>query len=260
MENPSLNRHRGLVQAAGLKINPLKVDASGADPKDLDGRVAVLTPSHQHPLGMVLAPERRTRFVEWAREVDGFVVEDDYDGEFRYDQQPVGAMQALAPDRVIFAGSASKSLAPGVRLGWLVVPPVLRESLLQAIIDTASGVAAIDQLVLADLISRGDYDRHIRKVRLVYRRRRAELAERLAEVWPTQLEGVAAGLHAILPVESPAEERRLVELAQYSGLRLHGLHDFGYWHAEGDDQPAALVLGYATPTGPRLAADARRPH
>ena len=248
MENPGLKRHRGLVEAAGLKVHPLSIDASGADPADLDGRVAVLTPAHQHPLGMVLAPERRTRFVEWAREVDGFVVEDDYDGEFRYDQQPVGAMQALAPDRVIYAGSASKSLAPGVRLGWLVVPPVLRESLLQAIVETAAGIPAIDQLVMADLIARGDYDRHIRKVRLVYRRRRAELAARLAEVWPTPLEGIAAGLHAVLPLESAAEERRLVDLAAYSGLTVHGLQTFGYWHTENENQPSALVLGYATPS------------
>lgn len=245
MENPGLERHRRLVEAAGLKVSPLAVDAAGANPDDVRGQVAVLTPAHQHPRGAVLAPERRAKFVEWAG--NGFVIEDDYDGEFRYDQQPVGAMQALAPDRVIFAGCASKSLAPGVRLGWLVVPPVLREPLLEAIISTGAGISAIEQLVLADLISRGDYDRHIRKVRLEYRRRRTELAERVAAVWPRPLEGIAAGMHALLPLESAAEERRLVEVAQYGGLSLHGLHTMGYWHAEDDDQPAALVLGYATP-------------
>ncbi|WP_328328701.1 PLP-dependent aminotransferase family protein [Kribbella sp. NBC_00382] len=245
MENPGLGRHRRLVQAAGLEVSPLAVDASGADPDDVQGQVAVLTPAHQHPRGAVLAPERRMRFVEWAR--DGFVVEDDYDGEFRYDQQPVGAMQALAPDRVIFAGCASKSLAPGVRLGWLVVPPVLRKPLLNAIISTGSGVSSIEQLVMADLITRGDYDRHIRKVRLEYRRRRTELADRVAAVWPYPLEGIAAGMHALLPLESAAEEWRLIDVAQYGGLSVHGLHTMGYWHTEDDSQPAALVLGYATP-------------
>ncbi|MFI5713938.1 PLP-dependent aminotransferase family protein [Kribbella sp. NPDC051620] len=245
MENPGLARHRNLVMAAGLEISPLAVDASGANPDDVRGQVAVLTPAHQHPQGAVLAPERRMRFVAWAK--DGFVVEDDYDGEFRYDQQPVGAMQALAPDRVIFAGCASKALAPGVRLGWLVVPPVLRRSLLQAMISTGSGVSAMEQLVMADLITRGDYDRHIRKVRLEYRRRRTELADRVNSVWPHPLEGIAAGMHALLPLESAEEERRLVDVAQYGGLSVHGLHTMGYWHTEDDAQPAALVLGYATP-------------
>lgn len=245
MENPGLERHRRLVEAAGLAVSPLAVDASGADPDDVRGQVAVLTPAHQHPRGAVLAPERRMKFVEWAK--DGFVVEDDYDGEFRYDQQPVGAMQALAPDRVIFAGCASKALAPGVRLGWLVVPPVLRKPLLNAIISTGSGVSSIEQLVMADLITRGDYDRHIRKVRLEYRRRRTELADRVAAVWPYPLEGIAAGMHALLPLDSAEEERRLIDVAQYGGLSVHGLHTMGYWHTEDDRQPAALVLGYATP-------------
>ncbi|GAA3551420.1 PLP-dependent aminotransferase family protein [Kribbella ginsengisoli] len=245
MENPGLARHRKLVAAAGLEVSPLSVDASGADPDGVRGQVAVLTPAHQHPRGAVLAPERRMKFVEWAK--DGFVVEDDYDGEFRYDQQPVGAMQALAPDRVIFAGCASKALAPGVRLGWLVVPPVLRKPLLQAMTSTGSGVSAIEQLVMADLITRGDYDRHIRKVRLEYRRRRTELAERVNTVWPHPLQGIAAGLHAMLPLESAEEERRVIDVAQYGGLSVHGLHTMGYWHTEDDSQPAALVLGYATP-------------
>ncbi|MEV6410013.1 PLP-dependent aminotransferase family protein [Kribbella sp. NPDC051718] len=232
-------------RAAGLEISPLTVDASGADPDDVRGQVAVLTPAHQHPRGAVLAPERRVRFVEWAK--DGFVVEDDYDGEFRYDQQPVGAMQALAPDRVIFAGCASKALAPGVRLGWLVIPPVLRKPLLQAMTSTGSGVSAIEQLVMADLITRGDYDRHIRKVRLEYRRRRTELADRVNAVWPHPLEGIAAGMHALLPLDSAEEERRLIDVAQYGGLSVHGLHGMDYWHTEDDAQPAALVLSYATP-------------
>ncbi|WP_328808347.1 MocR-like pyridoxine biosynthesis transcription factor PdxR [Nonomuraea montanisoli] len=244
-EDPGLARHRDLVRAAGLATVPLPVDADGADPDALTGAcgAALLTPAHQHPWGVVLAPERRAAFAAWARGADGYVIEDDYDGEFRYDQQPVGALQALAPDRVVFAGSASKTLAPGMRLGWLVVPPALREPLLRVIEETGAAVPAVHQLAFADLVARGEYDRHIRRARLAYRRRRAELARRL----PYPLPGVAAGLHALLPVPTAGHERRLVEAGRRAGVGLFGLHASGYWHEPSDERPAALVLGYATP-------------
>ena len=203
----------------------------------------VLTPAHQYPRGVVLGARHRSAFVDWARREDGFIVEDDYDGEFRYDQQPVGAMQALAPDRVVFAGSTSKTLAPGMRLGWLVVPAALRGPLLEAMAEAGAAVPAVQQLAMADLIGRGGYDRHIRRMRLVYRRRRAELAGRLAR----PLEGVAAGLHALLPVDSAERERALIARGRRVGVDLHGLHAHGYWREPGGDQPAALILGYATP-------------
>ena len=247
VEDPCLRRHRELVRVAGLRVDPLPVDSGGADPDALgeDGMV-LLTPAHQHPWGVVLAPRRRTALVEWARRKDGYLIEDDYDGEFRYDRQPVGALQALDPDRVVFGGTAGKALAPGMRIGWLVVPPALREPLLETAEDTVAAVPVIDQLALADLIARGDYDRHIRRVRLVYRRRRTELAERLATVTATPLAGVSAGLHALLPVGSAERERRLIAAGERSGLRLQGLHTAGYWHAPAG-RPAALILGYATP-------------
>ncbi|MEO3873457.1 PLP-dependent aminotransferase family protein [Nonomuraea sp. B12E4] len=248
-EDPGFVLHRELLAAAGLHPVPLPVDADGADPSGLPegAGLALLTPAHQHPWGVVLAPGRRSVFIDWARRNDSYVIEDDYDGEFRYDQQPVGAMQALAPDRVIYAGSTSKTLAPGVRLGWLVVPAALRDPLLRTVREAGSAPAVIDQLVLADLLSHGGYDRHVRRVRLGYRRRRHELAERLASVTDTRLAGVAAGLHTLLPVPSAAAERDLVDTAQRAGLLLHGLHTAGYWHPAGQERPAALVLGYATP-------------
>ena len=207
------------------------------------GRAVVLTPAHQYPRGVVLGARNRSAFVDWARREDGFIVEDDYDGEFRYDQQPVGAMQALAPDRVVFAGSTSKTLAPGMRLGWLVVPAALRRPLLEAMAEVGAAVPAVQQLAMADLIGRGGYDRHIRRMRLVYRRRRAELAGRLA----LPLEGVAAGLHALLPVASAERERALIARGRRAGVDLHGLHAHGYWREPGGDRPAALILGYAAP-------------
>jgi len=220
---------------------PLEVGAGGASPDGLAGQAAVLTPAHQYPRGVVLAARHRSAFVDWARRADGFIVEDDYDGEFRYDQQPVGAMQALAPDRVVFAGSTSKTLAPGMRLGWLVVPAALRGPLLEAMIDSGAAVPVVEQLAMADLIGRGGYDRHIRRMRLAYRRRRAELAR------VTPLEGVAAGLHALLPLESAEQERALIGRARQAGLALNGLHAHGYWREPGADRPAALIIGYATP-------------
>ncbi|MFB9840514.1 aminotransferase-like domain-containing protein, partial [Actinoallomurus acaciae] len=245
-EDPCLDRHRGLIEAAGLETVPLAVDADGADPSALDGGVGavLLTPAHQHPRGAVLAPGRRTAFVDWARRNDAYVIEDDYDGEFRYDQRPVGALQALAPDRVVYGGTTSKALAPGVRIGWLVVPEEIREPLLDTLEDTAAAVPVLDQLALADLIARGDYDRHVRRLRLTYGRRRTELAERLAAVTSTPLEGISAGLHALLPVASVERERALLTAGARAGVLAQGLHSAGYWHAA-EGRPAALVLGYA---------------
>ena len=201
----------------------------------------MLTPAHQYPRGVVLGARNRSAFADWARREDGYIVEDDYDGEFRYDQQPVGAMQALAPDRVVFAGSTSKTLAPGMRLGWLVVPPALRVPLLEVVAELGASVPAVQQLAMADLIARGGYDRHIRRMRLAYRRRRAELARVAA------LEGVAAGLHALLPAESAEQERALIARGRRAGVALQGLHADGYWREPGGDRPAALIIGYATP-------------
>ena len=244
-EDPGLARHRDVLHAAGLATAPLEVgpgSGSGADPDGLAGiRAAVLTPAHQYPRGVVLGARRRSAFADWARREDGFIVEDDYDGEFRYDQQPVGAMQALAPDRIVFAGSTSKTLAPGMRLGWLIVPPALRVPLLEAMAELGAAVPAVQQLAMADLIARGGYDRHIRRMRLAYRRRRAELAR----VAP--LEGVAAGLHALLPAESAERERALIARGRRAGVALQGLHADGYWHEPGGDRPAALIIGYAAP-------------
>ena len=150
----------------------------------------LLTPAHQFPLGVTLHPRRRREVADWG----GVVIEDDYDGEFRYDRQPVGALQTLAPDHVIYAGTASKSLAPGLRLGWLVVPPRLLDAVTA---ELAAGPSALDQLTLAEFITSGGYDRQIRRARLAYRRRRDRLAAALRRQG-LQVTGIAAGLHAVL--------------------------------------------------------------
>jgi GntR family transcriptional regulator/MocR family aminotransferase len=238
---------RTQLRAAGLEPVPLPVDEDGADVSTLDAgvRAALLTPAHQFPMGVLLSPARRTAVAAWARETGGLVIEDDYDGEFRYDRLPVGALQGLAPDHVVYAGTASKSLAPALRLAWIALPerllgPVLREKRLA---DFQSPV--LDQLTLAEFVDSGGYDRHVRRMRQHYRRRRDRLVAALAARVPgARVSGIAAGLHVL--VELPPGSRPLDDVitrAYARGLALGGLPAFG---APPDAAPA-LVIGYGTP-------------
>ena len=230
--------HRDLARAQGLRLRPLPVDGRGAVIGDADGAdAALLTPAHQFPLGVTLHPQRRREAARWG----GVVIEDDYDGEFRYDRPPVGALQALAPDRVISAGTASKSLVPALRLGWLVVPPRLLDAVAAQL---TAGPSGLDQLILAEFIESGGYDRQIRRTRLAYRRRRDRLAAFLARQG-RHVSGIAAGLHAVLELPRPDSERQLIARAAVHGLALQGL---GSFRAPGaSDNRAGLVIGYGHP-------------
>lgn len=235
-----------LLRATGLATPALPYDELGTDPHPSTAEGAVLlTPAHQFPMGTPLHPDRRAAVVDWARRTGGLVLEDDYDGEFRYDRQPVGALQGLDPDHVVYLGTASKSLAPGLRLGWMVLPPSLVEEALTAKgrIDT---VSALDQLTLAEFITSGAYDRHVRSSRLRYRRRRDALAAAVSARAPeVTVTGIAAGLHAVLRLPAGLEQP-VIQAATWQGLALHGLA--GYRHEEAVAEPLdALVVGYATP-------------
>jgi GntR family transcriptional regulator / MocR family aminotransferase len=238
--------HRSVVAAAGLARAVLPVDSRGAAVNDLGPACAVLlTPAHQFPLGAVLAPQRRTQAVEWARRTGGVVIEDDYDGEFRYDRQPIGAMQALAPDHVVYAGSASKSLAPGLRLGWLAVPAGLLDDVIAASRLAGPPPSSLDQLTLAEFVTSGGYDRQIRRARLAYRRRRDRLVTALRRsAPPVRVTGIAAGLHALLELPAAQPEDEVVARAAAHGLAMEGLTSF---HAAGRPSRPALVVGYGTP-------------
>jgi GntR family transcriptional regulator / MocR family aminotransferase len=246
MENPCLRHHREVIVAAGLRVAALAVDARGALADVPAGAGAVvLTPAHQFPLGATLAPERRAAFVGWARSRDAIVIEDDYDGEFRYDRQPVGALQGLDPERVVYAGTASKTLAPGLRLGWLIVPAALLDDVIGAK-RLAGATHTLDQLALAELLRSGAFDRHVRRMRQRYRRRRDLLLTLLAEHTPARRpQGIAAGLHLVLELQAgdPSEEELIARAAHHS-LALDGLHS--YWHGNADGPPG-IVLGYAAP-------------
>ncbi|WP_327421979.1 PLP-dependent aminotransferase family protein [Streptomyces sp. NBC_01230] len=250
VESYGLGFHRSLLVAAGVRTVPLTLDEHGARTGELPGlpgvRSVLLTPAHQFPTGGPLHPERRTAVVDWARTRGGLVLEDDYDGEFRYDREPVSAVQGLGPDRVVHLGSVSKSLSPAIRLGWMVLPEHLVGAVLAAKGEREGWASVLDQLALADFIESGHYDRHIRRMRQRYRHRRDQLVAALAahapHITPT---GVAAGLHAVLRLP-PGTERSTVKAAAWQGLGLDPLADFRHPAAT---MPAedGLVVGYATP-------------
>ena len=241
--------HRDVIAAQGLAPTPVPVDGHGAVIEEV-GQVAgagavLLTPSHQFPLGVPLAPERRSQAVRWAARAGAVVIEDDYDGEFRYDRRAIGAMQALAPEHVVYAGTASKTLSPAVRLAWLVLPDRLLGDVLAAKSLTDRHGSSLDELTLAELIVSGGYDRHVRRCRLRYRRRRDRLIAALAEVSPgPRVTGLAAGLHAVLYLPPGRSEADVVAAAAARGLALNGMRGF---RPTGVAHPEALVLGYGTP-------------
>ncbi|MET7734312.1 PLP-dependent aminotransferase family protein [Streptomyces sp. NPDC005402] len=240
--------HRELLAVEGVRTVPLPLDEHGARVDRLAReRAVLLTPAHQFPTGGPLHAARRAGVVDWARARGAVVLEDDYDGEFRYDRKPVGALQSLDPERVILIGSVSKSLSPAVRLGWMVLPERYVGDVLAAKGEREAWASVLDQLALADLIVSGSYDRHVRRMRQRYRDRRDRLVAALAEHAPhIEVSGVAAGLHAVLRLP-PGTERSAVQAAGRQGVALDGLAEFRH---PDTDMPAhdGLVVGYATPS------------
>jgi GntR family transcriptional regulator/MocR family aminotransferase len=252
VESYGYDVYRDLLTSAGLRTPPLYVDEQGARTDDLahlNVGAVLVTPAHQYPTGVELCPDRRAAAIDWARATGGLILEDDYDGEFRYDRQPVGALQGLDPERVVYFGSASKSLAPGLRLAWMVLP----EDLVPEITAAKGYVewsSTLDQVTLAEFISSGAYDRHVRSMRLRYRRRRDELIAALAERAPgIRVTGMSAGLQAVLELPR-GTERSVVQAAAERGLAVSGMAEFRYeadasWRLPEQD---ALVVGYAAPS------------
>jgi GntR family transcriptional regulator/MocR family aminotransferase len=246
VEDPSADDDaRPIAAAAGLEVVGVPVDRGGirVDALDrVDADALVLTPSHQWPTGGVLAAESRTAVLRWASERGALVIEDDYDAEYRYDRAPIGAIQGLAPDRVVYAGTASKTLAPGLRLGWLVVPRHLVDAVAEAKMAADRGSPVIDQLAFADFLSRGEFDRHLRRMRPVYRRRRdtllTALRKRLPDLEPA---GIAAGLHLVAWLPAGLSESAVVDAAARRGLGVYGV---GPYRMSGGD--GGLIFGYAT--------------
>ncbi|RMI38012.1 aminotransferase-like domain-containing protein, partial [Actinomadura harenae] len=249
METPAIGDHVTIV-AAKLPVADIPVDAEGVSLAALEAsgaEVAVCTPAHQFPLGTTMSPARRSELLAWADETLGWIVEDDYDGEFRYDRRPVGALQARRPSRTVYVGSTSKTLGPTVRLGWIACPPHLLEPLIEAK-RRARGTTPLDQLALARLIDTGGYDRHLRTVRRSYRARRDLLAEAVRTGLPgARVLGVEAGLHAILELPSHApDETTVVKALRDASIHVHPLGQYER-PAPRRDRPPSLIVGYGTP-------------
>lgn len=247
------------VRAAGGEVAHVRVDEQGLDVEALaatGARAAVVTPAHQWPTGVVLTPERRHQLLEWAERVGGIVIEDDYDAEFRYDREPVGSLQGLAPDQVISIGTVSKSLAPALRLGWVLVPPHLSPDVIAAKARADRGNPAIDQRALALLMSSGRYDRHLRRMRAEYSHRRDVLVDAVRRHAPgLRVSGLAAGIHAVLHLPAGTDEEEFVARARASGLGVTGMRRFSVDPMPEDPR---LVLGFGN-TGPEsIEAGVRR--
>jgi GntR family transcriptional regulator/MocR family aminotransferase len=253
LEEPSNPENREIVARSGLEPVPAPVDELGLRVSELEAVDAVLiTPAHQHPTGVVLAPERRTQLLQWLREHDALAIEDDYDAEYRYDRAAIGALQGLEPERVIYAGTTSKTLAPALRLGWMVVPWGLVEAIRHGKYLADLGTARIEQHAFADFIARGELDRHLRRMRAAYRARRDALVQALqAELPEASIRGIAAGLHVTVELPPDYDAAAIRSAALERRIELRTLEDYD---ATG---PPTLMLGYAALPTPAIGPGVR---
>ncbi|MEV3930564.1 MULTISPECIES: PLP-dependent aminotransferase family protein [unclassified Streptomyces] len=266
-EDPGSPEHASLFASTGLTTVPLPLDDEGlaVEPLLRSGvRAVVTTPAHQFPTGIAYSADRRGVLLDWARSISGVIMEDDYDGDFRYDRAPVGALQGLDPEHVVYTGSVSKSLAPGLRLGWLIAPASMTDEIVARKRTMDLGNPSVDQAVLADFVAGGGYDRQLRRCQRAYRERRDALTGALAAYFPgTEVSGISAGLHIIarLP-ERCGPQDDFLRRATAAGIALRPLSQCTADRT--DDGTVRLVLGYAhlTPAalehGVRLLSDAVR--
>jgi GntR family transcriptional regulator / MocR family aminotransferase len=241
VEDPSLDSQPQRLRAHGLEVAGQPVDSEGLTLDGLSADAVLVTPAHQFPTGAVLSGGRRRALLDWADRSRGLVIEDDYDAEFRYDRQPVRALQGLDPERVAYLGTTSKTLAPALRLGWLVVPGELADDAVRIkhLLDVCS--PPLDQLALARFVRRGDYDRHVRRVRALYRARRDRLLAALdAELPGLDVEGVAAGMHLLLRLPPGLDDRVAASEAERDGVRVVPLSTYEIAPTAG----GGLVIGY----------------
>jgi GntR family transcriptional regulator/MocR family aminotransferase len=263
VEDPSHTTNHERARALGLEVVGRPVDAHGIGVVGLDAEAVLVTPAHQFPTGSVLSGERRRQLLGWSRESGGLIVEDDYDAEFRYDREPVRALQGLAPERVVQVGTVSKTLAPALRLGWLVAPAELVEEVerTKLLLDISS--PGLDQLTLAEFLIRGHYDRHVRRARSIYRRRRDRLLAALVKHLPElTIEGVAAGVHLLLWLPPAVSDSAIADEASRLGIAVPPLSAFRLTPAK----TGGLVIGYgrlhesALEPATRALAKVIRPH
>jgi GntR family transcriptional regulator/MocR family aminotransferase len=244
-EDPGHPHNQSCAERWGLDAIPVPIDEHGIDVEALaasGARAVLLMPAHQSPTGVVLAPERRQALVEWADACDATIVEDDYDSEFRYDREPVGTLQGLASHRTALIGTVSKSLSPALRLGWIVCPPAQLDAVVTEKQREDRGSPTLDQLALAVFIQSGRFDRHLRRMRTVYGRRRRALIDALAQHAPAvRLDGLAAGIHAVARLPDDHDEN---EVAAQARERSIGLYPLSRYRATPRPSPPQLALGF----------------
>jgi GntR family transcriptional regulator / MocR family aminotransferase len=267
VEDPGLPVHRAILAAHGARLVALAVDEAGARVEELEALAeaahadaplasVLITPAHQSPTGVALSSRRRAALLSWAAGTGAVVIEDDYDAEFRYDRAPLGAMQGLAPDRVIYTGTVSKTLAPALRLGWMVLPSQLIDAVMQRKLMADHGSPTIDQLALARLLDGGAYDRHLRAARRRYRSRRDALVAAVEKHLPgARVTGLAAGLHATVRLAEPVEG---IALARAAARESVGVYPLGYGYMTPRPVDDGLILGYANLAEPAIEEGIRR--
>ena len=259
IEEPGYPTGREVLRRAGARVVPCRVDEHGIVPEELpaDLRLLYTTPAHQYPLGGRLPVSRRQALTAWARATGALVVEDDYDSEFRYDVGPLPALHSMDPDVIVYLGTASKVLATAFGAGWLVAPPPLVERLAASRTLTGVRIPEPVQHAILALLRSGDLERHVRKMRLEYARRRAALVDGLTHATPGQreasrvpfrLRGDTAGIHLVLELPDGCPAQRLVDAAAARGVAVYSLDRYFA------DRPAisGLILGYGTATLPQI--------
>jgi len=259
VEVPGYDDTRDQIRWAGARLHPVRVDEQGIRTDELASLpvgAVMVTPAHQSPTGVVLSAERRTGLAEWTRGTGGYVIEDDYDAEYRYDRQPVGALQGVIPDRVIYHGTLSKSLAPGLRLGWVVLPPDLIGDVVRARRATDQMTSPLIQATFAEFLERGDLDRHLRRCRRIYRRRRDALVAALGEWLPgVRVQGVSAGLQALVTLPGGWDGAEVVATARGHGIGVYQVPDR---LMDPSERSSSLLLGYGTLRPDQIAEGIRR--
>ncbi|MCF7551535.1 PLP-dependent aminotransferase family protein [Pseudonocardia sp. WMMC193] len=267
LEDPGYLGARAALISAGARIVPVPVDRHGLDvgagiALEPAARLATVTPSHQFPLGHTMSLERRLALIDWAGDADAWVIEDDYDAEFRYHGKPHAALMAIdTRQRVIYVGTFSKVLFPALRLGYIIAPPDLVDGFLAAHLSTDMHAHLVDQAVVADFIEQGHLTRHLRRMRVLHRERQVELLrcmEPLGE--QIRLEPSDGGLHLVGRLPHDHDDRAVAQAALRQGVHVWPLSI----HYLGPESRSALLLGYAgtTPTdmsrGVEVLAEALR--
>lgn len=249
--------------AGGMSYNciPVSMDKNGMKVTELEksgADIAYVTPSHQYPTGVIMPIRRRMELLKWACEEQGrYIVEDDYDSEFRYKGKPIPALKGYdASDKVIYLGTFSKSIAPAIRLSYMVLPKPLLEAYEQKARFVNSTVSKVDQLIVQKFIEEGYYERHLNKTRALYKSRHDVLIEELRPMADIcTISGENAGVHLLLTFQNGMAEEELIDRAARADIRVYGLSD--YRIRENCEEKATILLGYANLTEDQIREAAR---